>query len=153
MRFDYINPLVTTTQEVLDCTLHQTVSRGEVVVLQGDSIYGDVVVSVRITGDSEGDLLLSMDDLTALRICSTLTGDRIDTLTPENLDALVELGNMIAGNAVSALNDLGFDFSILPPEVSVRTHAASSLFKREALRIPLMSDCGEVDVNVFLGAE
>ncbi len=153
MRQDYVDPLVTTTQEVLDYILCQTIERGEVAMLQGERVGGDVIVAVKISGDPEGDLLLTMDNATALRICSLMAGASCDALTPENLDALVELGNMIAGNAVGVLNDLGFDLSIHPPEVLVRSPLSPSYHGREALRIPLLSRCGEVAVNVFLGAE
>lgn len=153
MRYDYIDPLVRTAQEVLNCTLNQRISAGNLAVLEGEGIYGDVVVVVRIAGDAEGDLLLTMDDATALRVCAALLHAEFDALTPEAMDALGELGNMIAGNAVSALNDLGFDFSIRPPEVRVRACVASDLGGREGLRIPLLSACGQVDASFFLGAE
>jgi CheY-specific phosphatase CheX len=126
--------------------------RGEVTPLRGDEIRAEVSVAVRITGDSEGDVIISMDTGTALGICSILLGLKIDSLTPGALDALAELGNMIAGNAVTELNDLGFDFIMNIPFVTAGS-GNRACGNREAVQIPLVSDCGEMNINILFGAD
>ncbi len=153
MRYDYIDPLVTTTIRVLDSTIRGNVRRGDVTVLQGDRAKGDVAVQVRISGDAEGDIILSMETATALRICSLLFREDFQTMTPRSMDALMELTNMISGNAVSALNDEGFDFTVSPPVLITRDGAAGHLRDVESLQIPLFSDCGDMTMNVVLGAD
>lgn len=115
MRYEYIDPFVTTTIRVLDSAIPGSIRRGDVTVLQGDRMKGDVAVLVRITGDAEGDIILSMDTATALRICASLFREDFAVMTPRSVDALMEIANMITGNAVSALNDQGFDFAVSPP--------------------------------------
>jgi chemotaxis protein CheX len=153
MRYEYIDPFVTTTIRVLDSTIPGTVRRGDVTVLQGDRMKGDVAVLVRITGDAEGDIILSMDTTTALKICSSLFREEFTSLSPKSVDALLELANMITGNAVSALNDQGFDFTVSPPEVVARDHGRGTFPNVESLQIPLFSDCGEMMMNVILGTD
>ncbi len=153
MRYDYIDPFVATTIRVLDTALHGTVRKGEVTVMQGERVKGDVAVRVGIRGDAEGDMILSMDTPTALRICRALFGEAAGSVTPQGEDAIMELANMITGNAVSALNDQGFDFSVSPPSVVARdSGAGSAAEERESLQISLLSECGAISMNVALGA-
>ncbi len=153
MRYEYIDPFVTTTIRVLDTTIPGNIRRGDVTVLQGDRMKGDVAVAVRIAGDAEGDIILSMETATALKICTALFGEVFAALTPRSEDALMELANMITGNAVSALNDQGFDFTVSPPSVHRKDPAAGSGPHVESLQIPLFSDCGEMTMNVVLRTE
>ncbi len=152
MRYDYIDPFVATTLRVLDRTIRGTVRRGNVTVLEGERLKGDVGVRVRVTGDAEGDVILSMETATALRICSRLFGEHYATMTPGSEDALMEFANMITGNAISVLNDQGFDFTVSPPSVIRRGSASGQTLSGESMQIPLFSYCGEMTMNVALSA-
>jgi chemotaxis protein CheX len=152
MRYEYIHPFVKTAVHVLECTIPGTHTRGDVTVVRGDRIGGEVHVVIALAGDSPGSVIISMKTETAKSICSHLLGAATEELTPAALDALAELGNMIAGNSVGTLNDLGFDFTVAPPIVSVKDDTAG-YGDREALRIPLLSAWGEMNVNVMLGAD
>ena len=152
MRYEYIDPFVTTTIRVLDTAIRGTVRKGDVTVLQGDRVKGEVAVLVRITGDAEGDIILSMETTTALKICSLLFCEDFPAMTARSVDALMEIANMITGNAVSALNDQGFDFVVSPPEVMTRD-GAGPLPGVESMQIPLFSECGEMTMNVVLGTD
>lgn len=153
MRYDYIDPFVTTTIRVLDSAIRGNIRRGEVAVLQGDRMKGDVAVMVRITGDADGDIILSMDTATALKICTSLFGEDFAAMSPRGSDALMELANMITGNAVSALNDQGFDFTVSPPTVITKCSGADAAPVVESLQIPLFSECGEIMMNIVLGTK
>ncbi len=153
MRYDYIDPFVTTTIRVLDSTIRGTVRRGDVVMLQGERMKGDVAVQVRVSGDAEGDIILSMETATALKLCTSLFGGEFSAMTPQSEDALMELANMITGNAVSVLNDQGFDFTVSPPSVITKTAPGPARSNRETMQIPLFSDCGEMTMSVLLGVE
>ena len=152
MRYEYIDPFVTTTIRVLDSAIRGNVRRGDVAVLQGSRVKGEVAVLVKITGDAQGDIILSMETATALRICSLLLREDFPAMTARSIDALMELANMITGNAVSALNDQGFDFAVSPPEVMTRD-GAGELPGVESMQVPLFSECGELTMNVVLGTD
>ena len=115
MRYDYIAPFIATTLRILQMVLPGSVRQGDPVMVRADEVAGEVRVVIAIPGDSPGAVILAMDGVTALAVCSSLLGARIEALTAAALDALAELGNMIAGNAVSSLNDLGFDLRVSPP--------------------------------------
>lgn len=153
MRYAYIDPFVTTTMRVLDAVIVGPVRQGDVAVLDGERIKGDVAVLVKVRGEAEGDIIFSTTTGTALEICRKLFGEATQAMTPQSTDALGELVNMIAGNAVSALNDLGFDFTISPPEIITRDTCLESGPGTEFLEIPLFWTCGEMTMNVLLGTD
>ncbi len=153
MKYEYIDPFVTMTMRVLDGAIRGAVRRGDIAVLRGERIKGDLAIQTRIAGDAEGDAILSMDTATALGVCALLTGEDITTMTPRSMDALMELANVITGNAVSALNDHGFDFTVSPPEMIARDGDMKQLPDVVSLQIPLLSECGDMTMSVFLGTE
>ncbi len=153
MKYEYIDPFVTMTMRVLDSAIRGAVRRGDITVLRGERIKGNLAIQTKITGDAEGDAILSMDTATALGICALLTGEDIAAMTPRSMDALMELANVITGNAISALNDQGFDFAVSPPVMIARDGGMKELPDVVSLQIPLLSECGDMTMNVFLGTE
>ena len=69
MRYDYVDPFVSTTVRVLADALHADVRQGEVSMAPGGGAAGDVAIVVRIRGEAEGDFVLAMDRGTALGAC------------------------------------------------------------------------------------
>ena len=79
-----------------------------------------------------------------------MTGEKFKTLTPLALDAISELTNMIAGNATSAINDLGFDFKILPPSSLTKEEMITGAPWLEIFQVPLLTRCGEIKINIAM---
>lgn len=149
MRYEYIEPFVNSTMRVLGDVVRSGVTRGEVTLIEGGKPAGDLAIAVPLFGDSEGNVVLHMNTATAVSLCARLTGAGGDCITALGLDSLAELANMIAGNAVSALNDQGFDFSLRPPRALVGGHPDGE-GGLETFRIPLSTDCGDVTLHVTL---
>lgn len=153
MRYDYVDPFVRKVEGVLSSALSTEVRRGELALKAHGPVRSDVAIGVRIEDDSEGGITLSMNDDTARWICSVLSGEEYPLLTPQGMDVLSELANMIAGNAVSALNDEGFDFTVQPPRVLNAADSGVRHPPAEALSVPLLTGHGEVTVNIVLGTD
>ncbi len=153
MKYEYIDPFVAMTMQVLGGAIRGAVRLGDITVLRGDRIKGDLAVQARIAGDAEGDVILSMDSATALGICALLTGEDFSTTTPGSTDVLMELASVITGNAVSALNDQGFDFTVSPPVMIAGDGCMKQPPDAVSLQIPLLSEYGDMTMNVFLGTE
>ena len=66
------------------------------------------------------------------------------------MDSIAELANMIAGNATSALNDRGFDFTVYPPVIVRKEDLKNKAARIEAFQIPLFTEYGEIIMNVSL---
>jgi chemotaxis protein CheX len=136
--------------KVLDDVMQTDITKGEVSLVMDDEISGDIAIIVRVKGDSEGHIILNMYADTALAISNIMFGDKFDKLTPIALDSIAELANMIAGNATSALNDLGFDFTVYSPLIVKKEDLTTKVARIEAFQIPLSSEYGEIIMNVAL---
>lgn len=150
MRYEYIEPFVASTIKVLDNVMQTDITQGEISLVMDDEISGDVAIIVRVKGDSEGHIILNMFSDTALNISNIMFGDHFETLTPMGMDSIAELANMIAGNATSALNDQGFDFTIYPPIIVRKEDLKNKSARIEAFQIPLFTEYGEIIMNVSL---
>jgi chemotaxis protein CheX len=150
MRYEYIEPFVASTIKVLDNVMQTDITQGEISLVMDDEISGDIAIIVRVKGDSEGHIVLNMYTDTALNISNIMFGDHFCTLTPMGMDSIAELANMIAGNATSALNDLGFDFKVYPPLIITKDDIKAKADKIEAFQIPLFTEYGEIIMNVAL---
>lgn len=150
MRYEYIEPFVASTIKVLDNVIMSDIARGDISLVSNEKVIGDIAIMIRLGGDSEGSIILNMPTDTALKICNVMFGDNFDTLTPLGMDSIAELANMIAGNAISVINDLGYDFQVYPPAVFVENYIRESAPGLEVFQIPLFTDYGEITMNVSL---
>lgn len=150
MRYEYIEPFMDSTIKVLDSVLQSDIAKGDISLVRGERINGDIAVVINLEGYSEGNIILNMDFDTAVRIFNIMNSADFETLTPLGMDTIAELANMIAGNAASTLNDMGFDFVLQPPMVIVKDDLKSQTQDAEIFQVPLFTECGEITMNVAL---
>ena len=150
MRYEYIEPFVNTTLRVLDRVIQCDVVKGVPSLVKYDTITEDVAIIVRLQGDSEGSIVLSMPAGTALGVCSVMFGEDFKILSPAGMDAIAELANMIAGNTTSVLNDMGFDFKVSPPLVVTKNFLMGKTLEVEGFQVPLFTEYGEIFINVSM---
>ena len=150
MRYEYVEPFVNTTLRVLDRVIQCDITKGTASLVKSYTINEDVAIIVRLHGDSEGSIVLSMPANTALGLCNVMFGEDFEILTPTGMDAIGELANMIAGNTASVLCDMGFDFTVSPPLVVTRNYITDKILAMEAFQIPLFTEYGEIVMNVAL---
>lgn len=140
------------TEEVLLQVLDMPVEKGEVVVVESPSEILEVAVLIGLTGDLEGRVMFEFQTRTALKIVSVMNfGEPFDSLDQMARATLQELGNLIAGRAVTLCNDEGSALGISPPMlvcgIGVRTTDQAPVKK-----ISVKTPCGEVLVNLSLRA-
>ena len=152
MRYEYIDPLVASTKKVLVSVMNAEITRGEIALVKGDVLGGDVSILISLRGDSDGHIIVNLDRETAARICGVMNGPVPDDSTSFDVDTISELSNMIAGNAASSLNDLGFDFAVYPPCVMTADEIGRRTEGVEVFRVPIGTPCGEISINVALKA-
>lgn len=150
MRYEYIEPFVLSTIKVLDTVFQSGITKGDHVLVDGNQISGDLAIIIRLGGDSEGNIILNMDRETALRICNMMNEADFESLSPLGMDCISELANMVAGNAASLLNDLGYAFKVSPPLIFTKDHIVDVIQNFEAFQIPLFTECGEITMNIAL---
>lgn len=152
MRYEFIDPFVSSTIRVLDAVVACSVTRGDLALVSGREMDGEVGVLIGVNAHAPGSIIVNMDRTTAVNISNLMTGEGADTLTRLGMDSIAELANMIAGSAISTLNDLGYDFRVMPPQVVSRTEIASTTAGREVFQVPLFTEAGEITVNALLEA-
>jgi len=150
MRYEYIEPFVSTTIRVLDSVIQSDISKGNISLVRGDEIDKDIAIIIGVRDDSEGSIIVNMDEETALNICNAMNGQTFESLTTLGMDTIAELANMLAGNAASALNNMGFDFKVSPPLVVTQDNVRRKTAGLEIFQIPLFTECGEITVNVAM---
>lgn len=150
MRYEYIEPFVTSTVRVIDSIIQSDIAKGDISLIRGEEIAGDVAIIIRLEGDSEGSIILNMDTETARKICSVMNDAPFESLTAFGIDSIAELANMIAGNAASVLNDMGFKFDVLPPQVVIKDSMRDKTSCREVFQVPLFTEYGEITMNIAM---
>lgn len=147
MKFEYIEPFVTSTMNVLRTILRSGIDKGDLSLLRGHELTGDVAVLIRLNDDSGESIILDMEAKTALGICTAMNGIPFTLLDSLGMDTIGEVANMIAGNAVSALNDRGFVFKVHPPQAVGRDAISRLTNGLELFQVPVLSKYGDITVN------
>ena len=65
-------------------------------------------------------------------------------------EAVCELANMVIGNAVTQLNDRGFQFKVFPPAVLTEEQCAKAGQDSEATILCFETPCGNVHLNIAM---
>jgi chemotaxis protein CheX len=147
VKLEYLELFVNSTMSVLGRIMQTELQKGDVRLLSAHELTGNVVILIAIQNAAGESIILNMDAGTATGICGAMNGTTFEALNELGYDTLGEVANMIAGNAVTALNNRGFDFKISVPvtgSVEVISRHAQGL---ELFQVPVQSRYGEITVN------
>ncbi len=156
MRVEYINPFVETSYRVLKEVLGGAeVKRGELSLKSVAMPVMGVAALVGLAGDVEGRVLFDMTYETALNLASKMNGETLTQFDDLVKATISELANLITAQAVTKLHEPGFQFDLTPPtlfagekmEIAALPGSAQNV---EALIVPLISECGEIELNVAI---
>src|SRR6056297_2424081 len=137
MRVEYINPFVEAAFNVLREVLSEEVKRGELYLKSTSQPVLGVAVIVGLTGDVEGRVLFDMKKSVALAIASQMNGEELQAMDDLAKATISELANMITGQAVTKLHELGFKFDLTPPAIITGENMEVSNSGVEALIVPV----------------
>lgn len=154
MRVEYINPFVESAHNVLTEVLHVDVQRGELFLKSTASPVLGVAAIIGLAGDVEGRVLLDMSRPTAIDVASAMLKsmdmEPITDMTEMGRATITELANMITGQAVTKLHDLGFKFDLTPPALVTGDNMEISNTNVEALIVPMEMPQGRIEINVAI---
>ncbi|MCP4601830.1 MAG: chemotaxis protein CheX [Proteobacteria bacterium] len=108
-------------QKLLDCVINSTIEGLEMTEIQPDAIGAskfntssrEITVIVGLHGQSNGNMVLNMSQHTANFIAGKLLGDELKELDEDSIDAICEIGNMVAGRFKDHLIGTEFEFSTI----------------------------------------
>mgnify|MGYP006304305727 FL=1 len=154
MRVEYINPFVEAAHNVLKEVLQVDVQRGELYLKSTAAPVLGVAAIIGLAGDVEGRVLLDMSRSTAVDIASgmlkSMDMEPITELNEMGRATITELANMITGQAVTKLHDLGFKFDLTPPALVTGDNMEISNTNVEALIVPMEMPQGKMEINVAI---
>lgn len=154
MRVEYINPFVESAYSVLTEVLQVEVKRGELYLKSSAAPVLGVAAIIGLAGDVEGRVLLDMDKPTAIAVASgmlqSMDMEPIETLNEMGRATISELANMITGQAVTKLHNLGFKFDLTPPALVTGDNMEISNTNVEALIVPMEMPQGKIEINVAI---
>lgn len=152
MRVEYINPFVESAYNVLSEVLQSDVNRGELYLKSAAMPMLGVAMIVGLAGDVEGRVLFDMKLETGLAVASAMLTsmdmDPVEELNDMARATLTELANMITGQAVTKLHNLGFRFDLTPPAIFSGQNMEVSDPNFEALIVPMELPQGKIEINV-----
>jgi chemotaxis protein CheX len=121
MRVEYINPFIASVRHAFQTMLACEAERGAPYLRT--TAESDLCVSgvIGLSGDAVGSVVLNMSKEVALGVASALLMDQFSDLTPDVVDAVGELTNVIAGAAKSKLEEFHLTVS-LPNVVTGSAH-------------------------------
>lgn len=111
----------------------------------------EVNIIIGLTGEVSGNVVLSMPETTARNIASLMMGGMpVEQLDLISKSAMCELANMVAGNSVSKLEELGVLLNITPPTLVAGYNLVTLISQVETLVIQFTGSPGSLEMNVAL---
>lgn len=154
MRVEYINPFVESAYNVLTEVLQTDVVRGELFLKSAAMPMLGVAAIVGLAGDVEGRVLFDMTQQTGIAVASGMLAsmdmEPVTSLNDMARATLTELANMITGQSVTKLHNLGFKFDLTPPAIFTGENMEVSDPDFEALIVPMELPMGKIEINVAI---
>ena len=135
MDVKYINPFILATQIVFRTMLGIEINLGRPQLKDNRQTSGDVTGIMGLVGDKKGTIAISLKDTGAIFIFKTLLGGECSSITPDVVDAIGELTNIISGQARKEFEKEGINLKAAIPMVVVGKDVEMNFITR----IPIIS--------------
>ena len=144
-----INPFINATINVLE-TMAFVKCKAEKPYLKKDDVAkGDVTGVIGITGEANGTIAVTFEEITILKIVSNMFGEEMKELNSEVADAVGELTNMISGQARRELEENGKVFeAAIPSVVAGKNHQITHYTDGPKIAIPFVTEGGRFTIEV-----
>ncbi len=143
MKIEYINPFLVAATSVLSNVCGVKLSAGKPYVKTTSFDESSVVISLGVTGQVSGQVLIALRNDAACDIASRMCMMPITQMDDLSLSALSELGNMILGNAATLLSTRNIYIDITPPSIIQGNFYIGSSFAQN-ICVPLTYDKDKV---------
>jgi chemotaxis protein CheX len=150
MKMDLIQPFIGSLDTVLAEMMRAPAKIVDLAMEEDGYRKKGVAAVVTFKGQIEGRIVLDMEPGAAAKVASYLTGAEVDTAEPIVPETVCELANMVIGNAVTQLNDRGFEFKVLPPSLLTEEQCAKAGQDSEATVLCFETPSGNVYLNISM---
>lgn len=150
MRMDLIQPFIGSLDAVLAEMMKTPAQIANLVMDEDGYRRKGLAASVVFKGQIEGRVILDMEPRAAAQVAAFIAGAEVDPSEPIVSEAVCELANMVIGNAVTQLNDRGFQFKVFPPAILTDEQCASAGQDSEATVLSFDTPSGVVHLNIAM---
>ena len=151
MDVNIINPFISATLNILETMAFVKSEAGKPYLKKDTVAKGDVSGVVGITGETNGTISVTFDELCILKIVSNMFGEEMKEINNEIADAVGELTNMISGQARKELEEIGKLFhGAIPSVITGTNHRLIPMAKGHKIAIPFKVDSGSFTIEVAL---
>jgi chemotaxis protein CheX len=150
MKMDLIQPFIGALDAVLAEMMHAPATIVDLAMEEGGYCKKGLASVVMFKGQIEGRIILDMDPLAAATVAGYLMGAEVDPAEPIVPETVCELANMVIGNAVTQLNDRGFQFKVFPPSLLTAEQCEKAGHDCEATVLCFETLNGSVHLNISL---
>ena len=150
MKMELIQPFINAADAVLAQSLRCRTAVGDVTMNEDTYRRRGIAAEIAFTGDIEGRIIFDLAPSTAAYLATSLSGVEIAAGDAMAGEAVLELANQVIGNAVTTLNNQGFNFRVLPPVVYDAEQGLPSTVDTEALLMSFETCGGTVFMNIAM---
>ena len=150
MKAEHINPFVKAAYSVLEAALGVKTEKGELSVRADGTTSQQCTTVTGITGALRGTVMYGMALATADKIASLMLGQPVRTFDQLAASAVAELANMITGNALTELAELGFVCDISPPSIVRGSNVRITATAEKTIVIPILFDGTGIELCLSL---
>lgn len=150
MRMDLIQPFIGSLDAVLAEMMHAPAKIADLAMEEEGYRRKGTAAEVTFKGQIEGRIVLDMDPAAAAYVAGLLAGADVDPAEQIVSEAVCELANMVIGNAVTQLNDRGFQFKVLPPSILTEEQCTQAGVDSEATILRFETPQGNVHLNIAM---
>ena len=150
MKMELIQPFINSADAVLAESLQCETHIGDVSMEENTYRRKGVAAIIDVVGDIEGRIILDTDPATAMHIAKHLAGTDVDASEELVRETVCELANMVIGNAVTQLNDRGFQFKVFPPQILTEEQCEKAGQSSEATILRFETPSGNVHLNIAM---
>jgi chemotaxis protein CheX len=147
---EIIQPFINSADAVLAEALHSATHIGDLSMDEHPYQRQGLAARVAITGEIEGRVIIDVEPGTALRVANQLAGSELPICDELVRETVCELANLVIGNAVTTLNDRGFQFKVHPPEFDSSPEGLKGSEDTEAIVLRFETDAGQINVNIAM---
>ena len=150
MRMDLIQPFIGALDTVLSEMTKSTATIADLTMEEEGYRKKGLAAIVTFKGQVEGRIVLDMEPGVAVAIAGYLAGAEVDPADAMVSEAVCELANMVIGNAVTQLNDRGFQFKVFPPQILTQEQCEKAGQSSEATVLRFQTPSGNVHLNIAM---
>lgn len=146
-----VNPFINATLNVLETMAFVKAESGKPYLKNDDIAQGDVSGVIGFTGEANGTLSITFDELCILKIVSSMFGEEMTEINEEIADAVGELTNMISGQARKELEEVGKKYqAAIPTVITGKNHKLETKTQGPKIAIPFKTEFGSFTIEVCL---